>query len=81
MIPQVEESTTRAPAYAQFMRDLAQRTPDVCVVDTHAALAAEAANVGMPALKAPRGHYSPAGSEVLAQAVREGLQKCGIAGT
>ena len=81
MIPQVEESADPRPAYAQFVQDLARRTPDICIVDTHAALAAQAAKVGTPALKAPLGHYSTAGSEVLAQAVREGLQKCGIAGT
>lgn len=81
MIPQVEESVNPQPAYAQFVQDLSGQLVDACIVDTHSALAAEATKVGMPALKAPLGHYSPAGNEVLAQAVRKGLQKCGIART
>jgi hypothetical protein len=81
MIPQVEESVQPNPAYAQFAQDLARQMPDVCMVDTHQAVAAEAAKVGMAALRAPLGHYSATGNEVLAQAVREGLQRCGVAGT
>jgi len=81
MIPQVEEADQREPAYAQFAQDAARQMPDVCIVDTYPAVAAEAAKVGVAALRAPLGHYSPAGSDVLARAVREGLQRCGIAGT
>ena len=81
MIPQVEEAIHPQPAYIQFARDLARQMPDVCIVDTHGALVAEATKLGMAPLRAPFGHYSAAGSEVLAQAVREGLQRCGIAGT
>ena len=81
MIPQVEEAIQPEPAYIRFARDLARQMPDVCIVDTHGALVAEATKLGMAPLRAPFGHYSAAGSEVLAQAVREGLQRCGIAGT
>ncbi len=81
MIPQVEESVSPQPAYTQFVQDLSRQLPDACIVDTHQALAAEATKVGMPALKAPLGHYSTAGSEILAQAVYEGLQRCSIAGS
>jgi hypothetical protein len=81
MIPQVEEAVQPKPAYAQFAQDAAQQMPDVCIVDTYPAVAAEAAKVGMATLRAPHGHYSPAGNEVLAQVVRDGLQRCGIAGT
>jgi hypothetical protein len=81
MIPQVEESVSPQPAYTQFVQDLSRQLPDACIVDTHQALAAEATKVGIPALKAPLGHYSTAGSEILAQAVYEGLQRCSIAGS
>jgi len=77
----VEESVSPQPAYTQFVQDLSRQLPDACIVDTHQALAAEATKVGIPALKAPLGHYSTAGSEILAQAVYEGLQRCSIAGS
>jgi hypothetical protein len=81
MIPQVEESVGPQPAYAQFAQNLSRQLPDACIVDTHRALAAEATKVGMPALKAPQGHYSTAGSDILARTVYEGLQRCGIDGS
>lgn len=80
MIPQVEETVETEPAYASFVQDLARREPGLCIVDLHQALAAAASKIGMAALRAPQGHYSAAGNEILAQTVRSALQRCGIFG-
>lgn len=80
MIPQVEETLTSEPAYSKFMQILTRRQPDLCIIDTHSALTAAAAKVGMPALRAPLGHYTAAGSVILAETVHDGLRRCGIAG-
>ncbi|MBR0953493.1 hypothetical protein [Bradyrhizobium canariense] len=80
MIPQVEETLAPQPAYSKFMQALGRRVPDLCIIDTYPALTAAASRVGMPALRAPQGHYTAAGSIILAETVHQGLQRCGISG-
>ena len=81
MIPQVEYTLQPTQAYASFMQHLAGQQPGLCIIDTHPALAASASSIGIPALRAPFSHYSPAGNEILAQTVLQGLQRCAISGT
>ena len=80
MIPSVDYALQPTTGYEPFVRDLAQQEAGLCVIDTFQAVAAAATKVGIPALRAPLGHYSPAGNEILAQSVREGLGRCGISG-
>lgn len=81
MIPQVEESLGTEPAYASFVQDLAGQYPGLCIIDTYPASVVAASKLGVAALRAPQGHYSPAGNQILAQTVRQGLQRCGISGS
>jgi hypothetical protein len=78
MIPQVEETLGSEPAYATFVQDLARQDPGLCTIDTFPALATSAAKVGMSALKAPQNHYSVRGNQILADTVRQGLQRCEV---
>ncbi|HEX2365332.1 MAG TPA: hypothetical protein VHJ00_09935, partial [Bradyrhizobium sp.] len=78
MIPQAEEAANTEPAYASFTQDLAAGEPGLCIVDAHQALSAAAPKLGTAGLRAPKGHYTAAGNEIIAGTARAGLQRCGI---
>src|SRR5262249_33667372 len=78
VIPQAEEAPNSEPAYTSFIQDLAEQEPALCVIDSHQALSKAAPKLGAASLRAPKGHYTAAGNEILAATVHAGLQRCGI---
>ena len=80
MIPPVEYTLEPTLPHAGFMKQLSSQAPGTCIIDVSQALGTEAAKVGIPALRAPLGHYSPAGNRIFAQTVRQGLHGCGVEG-
>lgn len=77
MIPRVEDTIETAP-YTAFAHELRRREPAICIIDPFPALVAEERQVGLAALMAPLKHYSSLGNHILANAVSDGLRRCGF---
>jgi hypothetical protein len=77
MMTQLDRLSTEISHYNQFANDM-RRHGDVCVIDTQPMLREQARLRGWRALAAPKMHYNALGNAIVAEAVAEGLTRCGI---
>jgi hypothetical protein len=73
--PTPDDAQNGRDFYAEFAHEYAQSRPDVCVVDTREALLASTA---AGAFRAPKGHFTALGNEIIAAEVAKRILECGI---
>jgi hypothetical protein len=77
LMTHVDRLETEISHYKQFGDDM-RRQGDLCVIDTQTKLREQARLRGWQALAAPHKHYNALGNAIIAEAVAEGLTRCGM---
>jgi len=77
MLPHVDRVLVKTPAYDRFADDL-RRRGDVCVIDPRPLLYEQERQLGADTLAAPNRHYNALGNRLIADAARDGLERCGL---
>jgi hypothetical protein len=63
-------------SYETLMQDVPNYAGGACLIDVWPQLSRHARSSGLPALVAPKGHFSALGNQVIATAVEHGLARC-----
>jgi hypothetical protein len=78
IMPHPQDLVRGHAPYESTMNDIKAATKNSCLIDPYPALYQLGQKIGAENTHGPKGHYTPEGNEVIAEAIVKGMADCGI---